>query len=65
MAATDSSLSVEVHGTAFNNYLPLLLDCPFQINPPDWDGFGVNICSSLLPSTFPENFLSISIKEIG
>lgn len=43
MAATGSSLSPEVHRTAFNNCLPLLPDCPFQINPPDWDGFGMGI----------------------
>lgn len=43
MAETGSSLSPEVHCTAFNNYFPLLPDCPFQINPHYWDEFGVRI----------------------
>lgn len=43
MTAMSSSLSPEVHCTAFNNCFPLLPDCPFQINLPDWDGFGVGI----------------------
>jgi hypothetical protein len=43
MAAMSSPLSPEVHCTAFNNCFPLFPDCPFQINPPDWDGFGAGI----------------------
>lgn len=43
MTAMGSSLSPEVHCTTFNNCFPLLPDCPFQINLPDWDGFGVGI----------------------
>lgn len=54
MTAMGFSLSAEVHCTAFNNCLPLLPDCPFQINLPDWDGFGVGIP---VPAYWPAPFL--------